>query len=184
MSKATEELRHEHRAIERVLASLEVAAERIVKGERVNPELLARSLAFAREFVDQCHHAKEENALFPALVDVGASSRGGPVDEMLGEHQQGRSLVAEASTALADYGAQAPGAGASLSGALRGYVGLLRQHIAKEDGILFPLADRTLDDMKKAAIAEAFDRLEQEVTGPGEHERHLALIGDLEAALG
>ncbi len=62
----------------------------------------------------------------------------------------------------------------------RGYVALLRQHIQKEDSILFPLADRVIPLSAQDDVAEGFERVEHEETGEGVHEKYLALAESLE----
>ncbi len=57
---ATEELMTEHRAIERMLAVLEVAAQRLEGGQRVRPGMLREAVDFVQNFADKCHHGKEE----------------------------------------------------------------------------------------------------------------------------
>lgn len=183
MSRATEELMHEHRAIERVLAFMEKASTRLEAGERMPSDLFARTLSFASDFVDRCHHAKEEDVLFVSMVNAGVPKEGGPVGVMLAEHTAGRRYIAASKEALAAYEQSAPNAAAALAENLRGYAKLLREHIMKEDNVLYPLSDRVLAEEEKAAMVREFERIEREVTGPGEHERHLALIGDLERAV-
>ena len=63
----------------------------------------------------------------------------------------------------------------------RGYAALLRQHIQKENGILFPLADQVIPVAQQAQVAEDFERVEHEETGEGVHEKYLALAEALEA---
>ena len=48
------------------------------------------AMDFIKTFADSCHHAKEEDLLFPAMGEAGFPSRGGPVGVMLMEHEQGR----------------------------------------------------------------------------------------------
>jgi hemerythrin-like domain-containing protein len=59
-------------------------------------------------------------------------------------------------------------------------VALLRQHIYKEDNILFPMADRVIPLEKQEKVAEDFERIEHEETGEGVHEKYLALAEVLE----
>jgi len=71
---------------------------------------LAKLLDFFQIFVDKCHHAKEEEVLFPALLDAGLPREGGPDQVMLAEHATGRKLVSDMYAALANYRSGAPGA--------------------------------------------------------------------------
>ena len=67
MSQAIDDLRHEHDAILSaldILDSVEVAAR---QGTAATGDLAA-FISFLKEFVDKCHHGKEEGMLFPALA--------------------------------------------------------------------------------------------------------------------
>ncbi len=62
----------------------------------------------------------------------------------------------------------------------RGYAALLRQHIQKEDQVLFPMAGRIIPADKQEQVVEDFEKVEHEETGPGVHEKYLALAEALE----
>ena len=64
-----------------------------------------------------------------------------------------------------------------------GYAALLRQHIMKEDRILFPMADQVIPAEQHPRITEAFDHIEHEETGAGIHEKYLGLADELEKAV-
>jgi hemerythrin-like domain-containing protein len=66
----------------------------------------------------------------------------------------------------------------------RGYAALLRQHIGKEDGVLFPMADQVIPLAAQGQVAEDFERIEHEETGEGVHEKYLALAEALEREAG
>jgi len=181
---ATNDLRTEHRAIERMLAVLDAAAQRLEQGERVRPEVFRQAVDFVRNFADRCHHGKEEQNLFPRMEARGVPREGGPIGVMLFEHEQGRSYMRAIAAAIDDYEADGLlGAGIIAENA-RGYVDLLRGHIAKEDGVLFPMADRVLTPADQAELEQSFERIETEVMGPGVHERYHRLLDDLEREMG
>jgi len=48
---------------------------------------------------------------------------------------------------------------------------LLREHIQKENTVLFPMADRILPDDRQQQLLEQFETFEEEVIGKGIHER-------------
>lgn len=143
---ATEILRDEHGVILGVLRSLEHAAERLSGGDALPDGLWTGLIAWLRDFADRTHHAKEEDALFPAMVRAGVPAGGGPIDVMLEEHTEGRDLLRAMET----------GAAAERAAAARRYVGLLRYHIDKENDLLFPLADAVLDAEAQTALSQQF----------------------------
>lgn len=170
--QATKLLMDEHRGIERMLDVLEEVAERLVAREEAPKGDAARVLDFLSGFADKCHHAKEEGQLFPALVAAGVPQEGGPVGVMLAEHVQGRGYIARMRGALAEDDAEA------YAEAAHAYAALLRQHILKEDHILYPMAEARLA-AQDAALVAAYDVLEEEVTGPGGHEAYHHLLEEL-----
>lgn len=169
MQSATADLRAEHQGVLAVLKIMEAMAKRLEAGLGVEAGHWEQALDFLKVFVDKCHHGKEEDFLFPALEAAGVPRQGGPIAVLLAEHQEGRRLV----KAMA--GAQ----GAERAKAVRTYVNLLRDHIAREDGVLFPLADERLAPDRQAGLAQAYERLENERIGPGRHEAFHAMIETL-----
>jgi hemerythrin-like domain-containing protein len=61
---------------------------------------------------------------------------------------------------------------------------LLRSHIAKENQVLFPMADRALSAEDQRELAHAFERFEAQETGAGVHERMVELLQELRAGAG
>lgn len=179
----TDILKKEHRGIERMLNVVEEAALRLERGDSVPKELFAQAAEFFSHFADRCHHGKEEKQLFPLMERRGVPSNGGPIGVMLQEHTIGRGYIRamrEESQKLAASALRNP---RELLGAVRGYVDLLRQHIQKEDNILFHMADQVLTAQDQKDLAEAFDRVEREEMGVGEHERYHAMIDEMEDTL-
>jgi len=181
MATATEILRKEHDAILRMLEVTEQVAEQLDRGEKVAPQTLDGLLEFFRLFADQCHHGKEEELLFPALEKKGMPRQAGPIGVMLIEHDQGRSLVQQMAQEGAAYAAGTAGAAGRWSSAARGYVQLLREHIYKENNILFVMAERMLTGTEQQELVAAFERVEEEKMGAGTHERLHKLMDKLAA---
>jgi len=175
----TETLRHEHEIIRLVLNGVHRGASSLAATLQGDPQWLDTIVDFVRTFADRCHHAKEEKHLFPRLRERGVPGEGGPIGAMLAEHEQGRAFIRRvAEAAAAARGGDQPALEAA-SRNLLGYVELLRGHIAKENDILFPLADRVLTEEDQRELAEAFDRVEAEELGEGVHERYHQLAHEL-----
>ena len=98
--KATQQLKAEHEGINLMLGILDEICGRIESDKTVNLQHVEGILEFLRVFVDQCHHGKEEEILFPVLESVGIPKDGGPIGQMLIEHEQGRQLVGEMTRTL------------------------------------------------------------------------------------
>jgi hemerythrin-like domain-containing protein len=72
-----------------------------------------------------------------------------------------------------------PGAGARWADAARSYAALLRQHIDKENNVLFMMAENILSAAEQAELVAAFEKVEEEKMGAGTHERLHALMDKL-----
>ena len=134
-------------------------------------------------FADKCHHGKEEDLLFPRLELKGMPRHGGPIGVMLHEHDQGRAYIREMVEAAVEYSSGDAGAGLKWSGAARNYTALLRNHIEKENQILFVVAERILSDSEQEELAREFEKIETEKMGEGTHERLHALMEKLQAEI-
>ena len=178
--KATEVLMAEHEVIVRVVAALETAALKLEKGQSVGPAFFIESADFIKGFADGCHHLKEEQVLFKTLGDYGLSSEGGPVGVMLYEHEQGRKFTRGMREAAQKWASGDASAQTAVAQNARGYAALLRQHILKENNVLFPMADQIIPAERQDDVFEAFERVEHEETGEGVHEKYLALAAKLE----
>jgi hemerythrin-like domain-containing protein len=181
--KATELLMQEHRLIERAITVLETAANRLDAGQAVRPGLFVEACDFNQNFADGCHHKKEEGVLFKSMQAHGVPVEGGPIGVMLYEHVQGRAFtrsICQASEKL-ERGDQS--ARSDLVNAARGYSALLRQHIYKEDNILFPMAARAIPVQEHDRVLGGFERVEAEEIGEGVHEKYMALVEALENEL-
>ncbi|MFO7609905.1 MAG: hemerythrin domain-containing protein [Candidatus Krumholzibacteriia bacterium] len=175
MKRPTEILSDEHRIIEGVLDGLTAFAARAGNGAAADDgedrRLLGRYAEFFRTFADQCHHGKEEELLFRAMEAQGMPAACSPTAVMRQEHEEGR-LHVRALTRLAEGdGPLTAAERARLRETAGEYAGLLRAHIEKEDGILFPMADRLLDGETTGRLAAAFDHFECSHMGHGVHER-------------
>lgn len=182
--EATDILSSEHRVIERVIAVLETAAARLERGQPVRVGLWLDAADFIKNFADGCHHRKEEGVLFKTMVESGMPLEGGPIAVMLADHEQGRIYTRAMRAAAERLQAGETDAAAEVIRNARGYAGLLRQHIFKEDRILFPMADKVIPLELQAQVNEDFEHVEHEETGEGVHEKYLGLAAELEAEIG
>lgn len=179
---ATADLRHEHELVLLVVEAAEREAESLRVGE-VHPASIEQIVEFTRGFTDGCHHAKEEQVLFPwlrqkPLTPGIPASPSDMVMVMLSEHETGRQAIR---TIVENLPAVAidEQARASVAENLALYAQLLRVHIKKENDVLFPLADRLLDEEEGQRMAAEFERVEEERAGGVTHEQYRRLAEEL-----
>jgi len=170
----------EHQGIELMLEILEAVTNRIDNGEAVPPGHLDGILEFLTIFVDKCHHGKEEEFLFPAMEAAGVPRDGGPIGVLLQEHEQGRKLVGRIKKLLTEHDPAGRPGMEEAHETVEEYVALMVQHIAKENTVVFPMADKMLDAGTAAMLCENFEKLERERIGAGKHEEFHALLETLQ----
>ena len=182
--KTTQILMDEHRVIEQVLDCLERMAAQAERDRNLPIAPARDAIEFFRHFADHCHHAKEENQLFPLLESKGFSPESGPTAVMRFEHTQGREHVGAMSAAIDAAERGEPAAVDQFTRNAKGYIELLRNHINKEDHCLFPMADQALTDADDEALLAAFEHVEHVDIGAGCHEKYVRLADQLAETYG
>lgn len=181
--RPTDILSAEHRVIEIVLDCLEQIADGARSSKVLDVASAEQAVLFLRTFADTCHHGKEEQQLFKTLEARGMPVRVGPIAVMLGEHEAGRALVRELDAAVSAAKARDASAPARFAEKAHDYVELLREHIAKEDQVLFPMAESMLDTEEKQRVVAEFEKLEQS-HAPGTHQAMEQIARTLAARFG
>lgn len=164
MGKATQDLRNEHDAILHVFTILDKMLSSTSKSDEENLQFGNELVDFLKIFADKCHHGKEEDFLFLALEDKGVPNEGGPIGAMLQEHKQGREFISLMSKSIESKDLK------NFRTYAVKYRDLMKGHIAKENNVLFMMADRLLDEAKQDELFEKFENHEETVIGHGVHE--------------
>lgn len=156
MSKAAWIIRDEHYRMGAVLECLSGIVREVERGgARPDFELFHAILTYARLFLDQYHHPKEEQHLFAAVrrrCPAAAALLAGLEDE----HGRGKALLASLRAALTTYEKRGGTTFAAFRDAAGAYVGFERAHALKEEGEVLPLAEEHLTDEDWGAIEAAF----------------------------
>lgn len=118
-------------------------------------ELLYEGVNFIRSYADRYHHAKEEEILFTYFdeeLDI--------IKVMYDDHERARGHVRALYEALEKTDKEGVAAN------LLAYGEILREHIKKEDEILFPWMDRNLTTRQVGELFEKFQEVERSFGGP------------------
>lgn len=172
----------EHVLIKRMLALIERFAPLTEKGEFTDWQFYLDGADFIRQYADRFHHAKEEDILFEALVKNGMPRENSPVAAMLMEHDLGRGYVKNFADAAAEALAGETGREGTIAFNALAYAALLRDHIAKEDDILYPLAERVIPEGMRGDIIAGYERAEEAVPA-GFSENYTRIVAGYEARL-
>lgn len=100
----------------------------------------------------------------------GVPREGGPIGVMLYEHQLGRQLISRLEKAAETYFNEGRGLEEVLT-VCEDYMGLIRQHIAKENDILFPMGENVATEEDVDQTNACYEEVELREVGEEEHHR-------------
>lgn len=163
MENAIAELEHEHREIRKVLTLMSNLARELERCNECEPALLYDSVQFIRIFSEQCHHVKEEKALFSLLETKGVPANGCPIAALVGEHRRGHALLDQLQAASARYKVGDGTVRPALINSLQSLVDLYTQHIWKEEYLLFPMAQKVLAAGDYETLSRQFAAVESQI---------------------
>ena len=155
MKTATEILSLEHENILKFIDALLKKCEVMEKKKEIDSDFFEKAIDFIRNYADKFHHAKEEDILFKELCKDTVEMHCNPVEQMLYEHDLGRNFVKGI-----EEGLKKNDMGKIIKNS-KGYADLLREHIYKEDNILYPMAEQSLGKAIKTKMLKEFERIEK-----------------------
>jgi Uncharacterized conserved protein len=177
MPKIIDILLEEHQNIEKLLLVLEHELELFDRSERPDYEILQTIIQYFQDYPDSCHHPKEE-MIFEKLKarDLASATRFGDVEaEHEVETKRLRSFARAVDAVLADQEFMRE----NFHLAVHDFIDHQRQHLEKEERLLFPAAvkalrsedwaeiDARLDDKKdplfNSVIEEKFHSLQKKI---------------------
>ncbi|MEM2224611.1 MAG: hemerythrin domain-containing protein [Candidatus Caldarchaeum sp.] len=170
MDEFTQSLVRDHETILKAVNRLEERVEIWRRLNTVDVDSVKRFIEFARFFTDRCHHGKEERCLFPCMERRGIPREGGPIGVMLYEHELGRQLIKSLEQSAESYSKTGKGLENLLS-ICEDYVSLIRQHIEKENNILFPMAESVASDEDRNSTTNCYEKVESVEVGDETHRR-------------
>lgn len=178
--EAYDVLAREHRLIERVLDCLGRLCNEARRTRHLDREAAALAVRFLRDFADRTLHLREEKILFPA-IDAKAFF---PGCGLMYEHGEGRERVRSMAGALERATKDDPDAIRLFVRKARSLIGLLRDHIAKEDDCLASTVRTTFSREERHELALQFEEMERKEIGENVFATFLAIAERLEASRG
>jgi len=175
MATATQNLENDHVQILRLIEVMEW----ITKSADPNVDDLETVVKVIREFADGLHHAKEEQLLFPLMVEKGFSIQTGPVAVMLHDHEEGRNYVKGMAENIALFKKGEPDSLLAVYSNMLGYSDLLKNHIGKENNVLFRMADKAFTSAEQESLLLDFTKVENKQESGCSKDDYVALIDRL-----
>jgi hemerythrin-like domain-containing protein len=170
MSALSDQLKQDHDDMRTMVAVLVEMANRFEEDERVAADDLEQLVEYMDTFVNRCHHAKEEQILFPALEESGMAREGGPLEIMTAEHQLESNFLTGMNDAVGRYANGDQNSGQAIAQYARDYAALLSRDMEQEDQLIYPLAEQQLSKSRQDEMTSQFEKIEREVLGPKRHE--------------
>jgi hemerythrin-like domain-containing protein len=168
MKNITHILSEEHQNILKVIDAMLSECDSLENGKELDKNFFERAIEFIKNYADTFHHAKEEDILFKVMLDNADGMHCNPIPVMLHEHDLGRKFVSSMVEGLKGNNTQL------LIENARGYGFLLKDHIYKEDQILYPMAEEALSEEQKERVQLLYDEVE---AGQKSHSELLQYFG-------
>jgi len=148
------DLRSEHNLIEKVIGSLHTFAMERARGEG-DPADGSAFLRFFRLYAGRFHHAREEDSLFPALVEhTEAPANRGPIPALRSQHHAIAAILDEAEPLLVAARLDTA-AGRRLRDLCARHAAALLHHIDAENSVLLPESETRF---RRAGLGELANR--------------------------
>lgn len=177
MKKATDDLRNDHKIVKRLRNIAKKCSDQIYSGYDVPFDDIKNIIIVIEEFIDKCHHGKEECAYFPATQGKYAS-----MDEesraLIIEHELGRRIARFIDESFSDY-KKNKDRREPLARFLKAYVDFLDVHTTREEKF-FDMVDESIKVSEDVTnnVLEKFEDIEEEKIG---HARHSELVATVES---
>jgi len=149
-------IKSEHRNLGAVLYSLEKLIEELDQGKQADFEIFHGLLTYIDRFLDRYHHPKENNYLFPKLVER-APETASMVESLVRQHAEGEALFVDMLKALSAYEFIGETEFPTFREAVLCYTGFERNHALQEEREILPLAHDVLDASDWESIDAAFE---------------------------
>ncbi len=146
-SRALQILVDEHKLIKRWLALLPDFAKNLDLTSENDRHVVEDGIDFIRSYADRLHHGKEEDILFTYFDDTADIFQ-----VIYKDHERARSFVQEMIRALDEKNTE------TLVLSMLNYAILLKEHILKEDEVLFPYLDSKLTEEQKEDLLVRFEQ--------------------------
>lgn len=162
MMKGTQVIRSEHLTIKRALQVLDKICNELEKKNSVDPWHIEQILNFIKVYVDLYHHGREEEVLLPFIVKT-ADCPWLEMETIQEDHLLHRGYVMAMSQAL-DLGIAGNYhlATAQFVQQARNFIGMLSEHIFKEETLLLPRAEIFFSPAQQEELFENYRFFEEE----------------------
>ncbi len=180
---AVEDLMREHGVLRRAILVFRESGGRLRQGTQVDPGALVRTAKLFRQFGEDYHERKLEEAhIFPAIKKAGGPAAG-YVDVLIDQHNKGRGIIDYVMN-VAGKGQIGAGDRDTFAGALEQFELMYANHAAREDTIIFPAWKKAIGAHEVEEMGDKFEDIEKAQFGGDGFDMAVKEIGDIEGSLG
>lgn len=151
-------LKKEHFTIRRVVHAIVAVTTAIQDGKAIDRRLVKHISDFFTQFVDQCHHVKEEK-LFSAMRHGDERPSDYILDDLIHEHEVGKEIHAELAAWVRSDTTNAN----DLLTILKKMINLHHNHTGKEEEYVFSKINRVLDADERETLLLEFKQIQDEL---------------------
>jgi len=157
MAKTLNIIRDEHRSIAAILDGMDYLVKRIrARRKKVDPRVFHAMLYYLDTFSERMHHPKEDQYLFKAMRERSAEADT-HIADLEEDHTRGEDALRRLAQCLIRYEEGGEQEFPAFEREVENFVRNYREHMRKEEDIVFPLAQRLLTASDWQAIDRAFE---------------------------
>ena len=157
MPKTLNIIRDEHRSIAAILHGMEYLVQRIrARRKKVDPRVFHAMLYYLDTFSERMHHPREDTYLFKAMRERSAEA-GTFIADLEEDHVRGEDALRRLAQCLIRYEEGGEREFPAFEREVENFVRNYRDHMRKEEDVVFPLAERLLGASDWQAIDRAFE---------------------------
>jgi len=158
-------IHQEHAALAAMLRSLPLLLEQTRRNAELPDFPLLRAMLFyVDEFPERLHHPKEDRWLFP-VVRERCPELAETLAQLESDHEHGERAIRDLEHALLAFEVLGEPRREAFELAVKGYVDFYLRHMAVEENLVLPAAQRVFDAADWAAIDAAFAANRDPLTG-------------------
>ena len=161
-TKTTAHLSSEHRQATHFLAAFRRYLQHLEEAHIPDSREPTGLIDFLGESIFQRHEEKEEGVLLPELARMGLSWSDGALAEIRQEHRQGRYLLRSLKHAMRQGEKWSSEDRAHFLSIAHEWVDFSRDHMLREEQVLFPFIDGRMDKDVDELLCKQFEKIDQE----------------------
>ena len=157
----TENLINEHKEINELLNILSKISDKIKSKDVFYTNDVEEIVDYLILLINKSHHGKEDGVFYPELMQSGISKEIAPLSIINYEHTLSRRYLKEIVSCVVNCKIGNDFSGEMLAESITNYVVVIKNHIKREEEIVFPMAEKLLSVDKKNEIAKKFENIDE-----------------------